>query len=114
MLRLAELTHLGLRVRVVDADSNKLLAANATLVTPTPKVVVKPAGPATNWQLSVVMMPGVQYEVRITPWDPVQPGRKFEIIVLKEKVDLSWDDVVFGKGRHGLAIVREVKAVVLG
>ncbi len=108
MLRLMELSHMGLRAVVRDADTGRPLAANLTVVQPEG---VRSTTADANGYIFKPMAPGVSYSFVVQPYDPLQPGVVYSAIKMVDaKLPVSRQKYARGRGLEGLTLKRTLLA----
>ncbi|PNH07603.1 Carboxypeptidase D, partial [Tetrabaena socialis] len=110
MLRLMELSHMGLRARVLDASTRNPLSANVTITQPS-GVRGTTASAARGGYLYKMMAPGQQYTFVVRPYDPARPKLSYEDMTLSVRLGMRAEDLVGGRGMAGMAVKRLLLAV---
>ncbi|KXZ54547.1 hypothetical protein GPECTOR_4g612 [Gonium pectorale] len=110
LLRLAEMSHLGMRSVVLDAATQAPLAAWTALDGPAGMWPPQADAAGYIWKLGV---PGVTYSGVLQPHDPRDPSSRYASIPFRFRVRPSWDAAVRGSGIAELAVVRTLLATRL-
>ncbi|PNH05638.1 Carboxypeptidase M [Tetrabaena socialis] len=107
LLRLAEMAHLGLKARVVDAVSRAPLLAHVELLEPKGMWPPEVEADGLIWKVAV---PNMRYSGTLTPVDPGNPDARYPPISFNFTLAASWDEVVSGTGLQGLSAVYTMRA----
>ncbi len=108
MLRLMELSHMGLRVLVLDAKTRAPLRANLTVVTPPG---VRGTTADERGYLFKPMAPDLSYTFVVQPCDPSRPSVSYGAVELKGvMLGTSREQVLGGGGLEGLSVVKTILA----
>lgn len=107
LLRLAEVSRLGLRARLLDGATGQPLAGRVTLTAPAGAWPPQVEMGGFVWKLAI---PNVLYKGTIQPYDPEAPYVRYNDIKFQFRVAAPWDTVVRGTGLGGLSVVRVFRA----